>query len=1668
VTEDASAGRLHVDVVADVSGFRRDAERKLRAELAALRAEVKARVDFAADQVRRDLAAALRAGAAGAAASARVDFDSGQVRRALAEALRGAGSETVTVRVQVDDRDARRDLDRLGRDTTVRVRAEADTRPADDDIERFRRSNARKPVRVPVEVDRSSLAQAADALASLARFPAIASGIALAAGAATNLAGGLYAVAAAGSQAVGTLAALPNLLGVAAQGIASLFLGFSGIGEAVKALGKAQQAAGTQAARSAAQQVGAAEQVRAAQERLARAQEDAVERIRAARENLARVQESAAERVAAAERRFSEVQADAARRVAEAQQRVVDAHEARRRALEDLDRAIERAIERQEDLALAVAGAALDEEAAELAVERARLRLEQISKEGSKATDLERREADLAYRQALHRLAEVRERNEDLAKEKAEADRKGIKGADEVVAAQKRVEDATKAIADAERNLKAVRAEAAQDVRDAQIELAKARRDAARSVADARRQVQMAQRDAARAIADAQRAVQQAMSRTAAGAGSTSAAVRGVASALDELSPAGQRFARFVHGTLIPRFQELRSAVQEALLPHIQRAVVAGLPLLDTLQRGLVGTAHEVGSFAERLGQVVSSRAFRSDVTAIMASNNRAMRSFGEATLALIPIMARIARVAGPLLVEPFARWVRELAEAAAASDRLSESRIADFLGRAANSARTLGAILRDVGAALYNIGRAARPSGDTLLDDLAGAAERLRAWTEDRGNVARMQAFFENAIPVMRETGNLLNRVVGLFLRLGEITGGSALEGVFAVLNAVVSILEGIASVPGGGQLLSIIFALSGAGMAIGLTAKAVMSVARNIATLARFTRLGAALSWLWNTKAVQAMAAAVGRATVAIGRFAAAQARAAGAGLASAARSAAAAIGTLTAAAGRGVKAMAAWAAAQARAAGAGLASAARSAAAAIGTMVVSAGRGAVALGALALAYGQTAASAALAQARQLAAAAAAGVVRAATAAWTAAQWLLNAALNANPIALIVIAITALVAGLVWAYNNVSWFRRGVDAAFQAVGKVTNWLWKTIIQPVFQAIGQAATWLWSNAITPAFNGVKKAIDVVGAAFRWFNDKIVQPVMGLVGGAIKVAVGLITGNFDLVKRGLSQMGTAWNTIWTNVRTFLSTTYNNYIRPLLDKLGTLITDTVPDAFKTGVEAIRKFWDKVRDIAKKPVSFIVNTVYNDGIRRVWNWVAEKVNLPELPEVRGFATGGIYPGYTPGRDVGLAAVSGGEAIMRPEWTRAVGPAFVHWMNRVARTGGVRAVRRLMAMLTGGLVGGYARGGIIPGVDVPFAGGFSIGGIVSRFFKAAKRFFADGLRKALIAFTDPVIELTERTIGGTGWGRLVAGIPRALRDSLIGFLMRFADRLEGGGDPLGVVAAARKYIGIGDDRGPNNNIFTRAWGWPGAPWCAMFVSRAIQDAKAQKHYPGWPSAAVYGYYSKMKKVGVTSARPGDLGVWGGPYTHINIIEKYLGGSTVQTIGGNENALVRRDVRSGPYAVLRPNYALGGIVDRRVFAERNLGWRHDVSDPLIRLLMRLRGTLAEKVAEAVAQTKVLGRDRGGPLPPGLSWVYNGTRRAEWVLTPEAVDLLGGPQAVARLNQVARLHQAGSTVATFPARRVPVADRPVTVNVYPQPRQSEEEIGAVAARRIGWMLRAS
>jgi hypothetical protein len=86
--------------------------------------------------------------------------------------------------------------------------------------------------------------------------------------------------------------------------------------------------------------------------------------------------------------------------------------------------------------------------------------------------------------------------------------------------------------------------------------------------------------------------------------------------------------------------------------------------------------------------------------------------------------------------------------------------------------------------------------------------------------------------------------------------------------------------------------------------------------------------------------------------------------------------------------------------------------------------------------------------------------------------AMLLMNAALLANPFALIVVAIAAFIAILVYAYNTNEDFRNFVNAAWEAIKNAISGAWDAI-QPILENFGQAVMALWTDTIKPAIDGI-------------------------------------------------------------------------------------------------------------------------------------------------------------------------------------------------------------------------------------------------------------------------------------------------------------------------------------------------------------------------------------------------------------------------------------------------------------------------------------------------------------------------------------------------------------------------------------------------------------------
>lgn len=574
--------------------------------------------------------------------------------------------------------------------------------------------------------------QAAAASQSLTKL--IASGnllgpaIAGAVGAISSVVSGLFAMSAAAASAASSLVVLPGLLGALIQAGGVLKLAFSGVGAAIGS-GFKQATTSGGAATSAA-----------------RSNARAIENAQRA---LADAYEQAAERMVAAQERVR----DAEGNLADAQQDALDAQLA-------LNRAREQAAEDLQQLGFAAEDAALGEERAALTLEKAYDKLRSV--QDLPADNRTRREAELAFKEAELNYRQAKDRNSDLKKEQDAAAKAGVEGSERVVDAKRDVQDSLEAVIKAEE------------------ELAKARAN-----------VDKTARDNAEAIADAQRALADATRAAAEAQGAGTAAANAYNQALKKLSPQARQFVKYII-SLRPAFDKLKAAAGEKLFPALEQAIrpiVSNLfPVLIPLLRETGGA---LGAIAVQISGVVTSARGLTNIQSIGETNIQVTRELGGALSGLVDSMLSILSAAGPLLLR-FSQWASSLTQgwAATLAAKNATGELTDFFNKSGDTAAKLGSIFGNLFSAIFNLGKAAGPAGQSLLDSFDQATEKLNQLIVDASKSGELGTFFEGAADNLRSIGNLLNDVGLAFLRVGDNPAiGKAAE----ALRPAIPILETI-----------------------------------------------------------------------------------------------------------------------------------------------------------------------------------------------------------------------------------------------------------------------------------------------------------------------------------------------------------------------------------------------------------------------------------------------------------------------------------------------------------------------------------------------------------------------------------------------------------------------------------------------------------------------------------------------------------------------------------------------------------------------------------------------------------------------------------------------------------------------------------------------------------
>lgn len=221
------------------------------------------------------------------------------------------------------------------------------------------------------------------------------------------------------------------------------------------------------------------------------------------------------------------------------------------------------------------------------------------------------------------------------------------------------------------------------------------------------------------------------------------------------------------------------------------------------------------------------------------------------------------------------------------------------------------------------------------------------------------------------------------------------------------------------------------------------------------------------------------------------------------------------------------------------------------------------------------------------------------------TAAQWLLDAAMDANPIGIIIAAITAVIAILVYAFFHFKGFHDFVIESWKMIKFSGEQLWHALAI-AFNAIGAAAMWLWHNAIDPMWHGIEGAFKaVVHAGESVWN--------GLV-GAFNAVSKFITDIWHSIEKVTSEV---WNGIkaffekWWPLLLVIFATPIAVIMAAWNHFHKEITDTASTVWNAIKGFFVDIWNDLKILARDAWLGIQITIISP-IETVWHWLVSAMN------------------------------------------------------------------------------------------------------------------------------------------------------------------------------------------------------------------------------------------------------------------------------------------------------------------------------------------------------------------------------------------------------------------------------------------------------------------------
>lgn len=319
-------------------------------------------------------------------------------------------------------------------------------------------------------------------------------------------------------------------------------------------------------------------------------------------------------------------------------------------------------------------------------------------------------------------------------------------------------------------------------------------------------------------------------------------------------------------------------------------------------------------------------------------------------------------------------------------------------------------------------------------------------------------------------------------------------------------------------------------------------------------------------------------------------------------------------------------------------------------------------------------------------------------------AAAWLIAM----GPIGLIIAAVIGLVAIIIANLDTIkSWISTAWDWVAEKTYEIWNGIW-TFFEGIWESI--------TSTITDAVDNVKSWLST---AWDWIREMAAEAwdkIKWVIAGPIVALVALIIANWDTIKAALAA---AWQWIqdvaeivWYEIQRFFAERWNTIKQVFIDavdavkkflsdgwetirrnvtgawesieRVFTDVFDRIKHAFSTTVDIIGEVWNRLKEVAKAPVRFIVDTVINNGLINGINTVAEwlglggSVHVNHVPLPAGFATGGWTGPGSASDPAGI--VHAGEYVIRKAATDKLmrnAPWLLPGLNQYAAGGRVAPV-------------------------------------------------------------------------------------------------------------------------------------------------------------------------------------------------------------------------------------------------------------------------------------------------------------------------------------------------------------------------------------------------------